>query len=949
MVAHTNDNQADGLDEVLTRFVNAYVQNEKTDIDEFVKQYPQHENQIRRRVEGLCEIDALFDSLVQADQSDFNDVVTEGILVGQKIGCFEIVEIIGRGGMGVVYRARDTKLDRTVAVKSIPPEMAGSSTARMRFRREAKLLASLNHPNIAVIHEIIEEEKSGYLILEYVPGQTLAQRIAREPLQLEEALSISQQVAEAVSAAHKKGVVHRDLKPGNIKITPEGRIKVLDFGLAKTYDRDGRSNETSTTHSGRVIGTPAYMSPEQARGEDTDHRTDIWSFGCILYQMLAGRLPFEGETATDTLAHIIEQRPDWEALPKQIPANIKTLLQLCLEKDPDKRLGDITEAVQEITETLSAPAQPLSVRLRRLAFTVIVTVVIVLSAVAVWFTMTNEAPINSKQNRLVVVPFKNLGPAEDEYFADGITDDIRTRLEAVSELSVISRWSAMQYKDKEVSTRQIAQELNIDYILEGTVHRQTSSDPNSSIKIRPQLIKVSDDKRVWANVYNSSMGGIFNLQSEVAKQVTQVLDITLPEREKTALELIPTDSTEAWNYYLQGNYNLSLSGDSRNSRDAREKFLRTAIGEWEKALTLDPNFTLAHIQLTHVFTLLYTNYTSSPEDIERAKEHVQAAERLDPNLPEVHRAWGAYYYPGKLDYDNALREYAIVLESRPHDDKALAWTGWAYESQGKFEQALVNLRSAYEFSPRFEPYPFSIGWIYELMDRYDKAESYYNQAIALDPDKPRGYYSKMLLYLRQGDTKKARQVQREFSQYPNIAEERVVMDTLVYIDVYERNYPAALDRLSSILVKWPDYYPAILRQAQICQYWKKEDIAKKYYAEVRVILERKVQEHPNNSKYQCELGIAYAGLGLKDKAILAGRKAKNEMPLSKDAQAGSRVIQNLALIYTMVGKYDEAIGQIEDLLSRPGPLSIPLLKLDPAWYPLYDHPRFKKLIEQGNN
>jgi serine/threonine protein kinase/Tfp pilus assembly protein PilF len=937
MATHSNNNPKDGLDEVLTRFVNAYVRDEKPDIDEFVKQYPKHENQIRRRVEGLCEIDAMFDSLVQADQSDFNGIVTEENLVGQKIGSFEIVEIIGRGGMGVVYRARDTKLDRTVAIKSIPPELAGSSAARIRFRREARLLASLNHPNIAVIHDIIEEEKSGYLILEYVPGQTLAQRLTREPLELEEALSIGRQVAEAVSAAHKKDVVHRDLKPGNIKITQEGRVKVLDFGLAKTYDKNARSNETAATHPGRVIGTPAYMSPEQARGEDTDHRTDIWSFGCILYQMLAGRLPFEGETATDTLARIIEQKPDWEALPKQIPANIRTMLQRCLEKDPDKRLGDITDAANQITETLNTPAQPLSIRLRRLAFTVIITVTIVLSAVAVWFALTNEVPINSKQNRLVVLPFRNLGPAEDEYFADGITDDIRTRLEAVRELSVIARWSAIQYKNREVSTMQIAQELNVDYILEGTVQRQASSDPNSSIRIRPQLIKVSDDKHVRLKVHDSNLSEIFNLQSDVAKQVAQALDITLLEREKAALESIPTNSMEAWNDYLQGNYDLS--------RDFQEKYLRKAIQMWEKAIALDPNFTLAHTQLSHVFTLLYFSFTNSPEDLEKAKEHVQAAERLDPNLPEVHQAWGHYYYQGKLDYDSALREYAIVLESRPHDEKALSWTGYVYKRQGKLEQALVNLRSAYEFSPRFEPYPFYIGWIYELMDRYEKSESYYNQAISLDPNKPRGYYSKMFLYLRQGDTKKARQVQKEFSQYPNVAGDHEIMNTLVYIDVYERKYQAALDRLSSILVNRPDDYPSTLRQAQIYQYLQKEDIAGKYYDEVRVILERKIQKDPNDAECQCELGTTYAGLGLKDKAILAGQKARKEVPTSKDAEAGSWVIENLARIYTMVGEYDKAIDQIEDLLSRPGPLSIPLLKLDPAWDPLRDHPRFKKLVD----
>jgi serine/threonine-protein kinase len=368
---------------------------------------------------------------------------------------------------------------------------------------------------------------------------------------------------------------------------------------------------------------------------------------------------------------------------------------------------------------------------------------------------------------------------------------------------------------------------------------------------------------------------------------------------------------------------------------------------WEKAITLDQKFTLAHTQLSHGYTLLYFHFTRRAEDIERAGEHAQAAENLEPNLPEVHLAWGHYYYQGLLDYERARKEYAIVLESWPHNDKALSWTGWAYKRQGKFVQALVNLKRAYEFSPRYEAYPFYIGWIYELMDKYDKAESYYNQAISLAPDKSRGYYSKILLYLRQGNTKKARQVQKEFSEYPNVAEDHDVMNTLVYIDVYERNYQAALDRLSSILVKWPDDYPDILQQAHIYQYWQKEDIARKHYAEVRAILERKTQEDPNDSKYQCELGIAYAGLGLKDKAIDAGEEAVAKLPISQDAEVGSWLIKHLALIYTMVGEYDKAIDQIAILLSIPSELSIPLLQLDPAWDPLRNHPRFQKLLESS--
>jgi len=357
MVEDRDDNKADILDEALTQFVNAYVRGEQPDIDEFVEQYPQYEAQIRRRVAGLSEIDALFDSLVKVDEIDFEDVAPECDLVGRKLGIFEIVKVIGRGGMGVVYLAHDTKLDRSVAVKSIPAKLADDSTARMRFHREAKLLASLNHPNIAVIYEIIEQDEDlSYLVLEYVPGESLAQRIAREPLKLEEALSIAQQIAEAVSAAHKKSIVHRDLKPGNIKIMPEGMVKVLDFGLAKTSIIQGTDIEITSTEPGHIIGTPAYMSPEQARGNPTDHRTDIWSFGCIIYQMLTGHPPFESDTATDTLARIIERQPDWELLPNETPENISVLLRLCLEKDPERRLGDIADAATEISETLSLSA-----------------------------------------------------------------------------------------------------------------------------------------------------------------------------------------------------------------------------------------------------------------------------------------------------------------------------------------------------------------------------------------------------------------------------------------------------------------------------------------------------------------------------------------------------------------------------------------------------------------
>jgi serine/threonine protein kinase/formylglycine-generating enzyme required for sulfatase activity/dienelactone hydrolase len=300
---------------------------------------------------------------VPEEQSSFSDVETQaaptaslnvfteklGGQIGRTIGSFEIVKIIGRGGMGVVYLAHDTKLDRSVAVKSMPVELQASPTAQTRFVCEAKVLASLSHPNIGVIHDIIEQtEGSAYLVLEYVPGETLAERITKGPLKLQEALTIALQIAEAVAAAHEHNVIHRDLKPGNIKITPDGRVKVLDFGLAKTVGSEPSEKPATVTQPGRVIGTPAYMSPEQARGKPTDKRSDIWSFGCVLYEMLTGRIPFEGETVSDTLVNILDHDPDWQFLPREVGPQVRKVLCKCLEKDPGSRYQSVSRICQDL-------------------------------------------------------------------------------------------------------------------------------------------------------------------------------------------------------------------------------------------------------------------------------------------------------------------------------------------------------------------------------------------------------------------------------------------------------------------------------------------------------------------------------------------------------------------------------------------------------------------------
>jgi len=884
--------------------------------------------------------------------ASFSDLV---LGPGSQIGRFRIEQELGRGAVGVVYLAHDTKLDRPVAIKSLPAEVMGNRMALSRWKREARLLASLNHPNIATIHEELEvAEGVGYLVLEYVPGQTLAERITKRPLKLEEALTIALQIAEAVSAAHEHDVIHRDLKPGNIKITPEGRVKVLDFGLAKTVGGEPSEKLSTTTEPGKIIGTPAYMSPEQARGQPVDHRSDIWSFGCVLYEMLTGKVPFKGETTSDTLANILKHDPNWQALPWTTPPKIQTLLQRCLEKDPQRRLQHISDAGIEIRETLNIPTTALSSisfksettaksKLRRTAMIIGAAVIIVLFGIAMWFISKKQIPPPSKEIRLVVLPFENLGSAEDEYFAAGITDAITARLANIHGLGVISRQSAMQYKKKEKSAKQIANELRVDYILEGTVQRERPSDPNSRVRIIPQLVRASNDTHVWAQAYDNDMSEVFRVQSDLAEQVAQALDITLVERERQALRSRPTENMEAYDYFLRGNQYFYRS-DLENDR-------KIAVQMYERAVELDPTFALAYAQISRCHAHMYwLHHDHTGERIWMARKAVDKALQIAPDLPETHLALGTYYYYGRLDYDHALEEFAIARKNLPNNGDLLSYIGFVQRRQGKFQGALANIKRASELDPLSNIITLTLGETFELIRNYSEAMRCYDRAISLTPDMPAPYVSKASLYLRwQGSTQKARAVLEEALK--NIKpEESSIINLLIDLDVYEGNYQKALDRLS---LKSEDidtqfsFVPKATRCANIYRHMSENEAARKYYDEARNVLEAKIQQQPDDARFHSALGIAYAGLGRKEDAIREGKIGVNLLPITKEAMRGCYRAADLARICVMVGEFDRAIDQIEYLLSIPGDLSIPLLRLDPVWAPLREHPRFKKLLAGG--
>jgi len=966
MANASNDDQARSFEKAVWQFLDARLRGTAPDLEELVRKYPEFEDQIRRKVREFQKVDSLFDTLVQPEASDLDTTASAYDLTGRTVGSFEIKEMIGRGGMGVVYLARDTKLDRSVAIKSMPIELQTNSTARMRFQREAKLLASLNHPNIAVIYDIIEQDgDSAYLVLEYIPGQTLTERIAHKPLKLEEALSIAQQIAAALQGAYEQGVIHRDVKPSNIKITPDGRVKVLDFGLAKATEMQAEKAQSTITQAGRIMGTPAYMSPEQARANPTDHRTDVWSFGCVLYEMLCGRLPFDGDTATDMLARVLEREPDWQALPPDTPVNIRVLLRRCLEKDPRRRLRDIGDASIEIDETLRPTAEPIATpssmllkpqltarhTLRAAATIVVAAFVIVLSVIAVQLVSKKEAPPSLKEIRLVVLPFENLGSTEDEYFANGITDEMITRLAGIRRLRVVPRYSAMQLKNTDMSMQQIAKELRVDYVLDGTIQREQASDANppadsnSPVRIRIQFTRAADNTLAWGHTYDDKdMKDILHLQSEVAVQVVRALELTLRESERLAIGTIPTENAQAYDYYLRGN-------EYSHRNLFHESDLRIAIRMYDKAVELDTKFALAYAQLSRAHLYMYfLFYDNIEKRLAMAKDALDKARELAPDLPDVRLALGQYYYHGNLDYDRALEQFEIARKRQPNNSEIMTFIGYVQRRQGKFEQAVVTFKEAAELDPRYARLAYHLGETFVLLGKYPEAEHYYERAISLAPDLPRSYAWKSQLYLLwEGKTEKARAVLAEAPQDIGSLDDHVIVLWSVLLDVFDEDYQGALARLSSGTLEafGTQFYfiPRAQLYAQIYGLMGKRQLEHTYYDSALSMLESKIREQPEDGRLRSALGIAYAGLGRKEDAIKEGKLGVKLLPVSKEAWRGLYRVEALAKIYAMVGEFDAAVEQIEFLLLRPGTLSIPLLRLDPAWQPLRNHPGFKQLVK----
>jgi len=876
-------------------------------------------------------------------------------MIDKTISHYKILERIGEGGMGIVYKAEDTKLKRLVALKFLPPTFVADPTTKERFIQEAQAASSLQHNNICTIHEIDQTtpapgelgEGQMYIVMDYYDGETLKLKIENGKLVIEEAIDYALQIAQGLKEAHLREVIHRDIKPANIIITNKNEAKILDFGLSKF------KGQTKITRTGSTLGTVAYMSPEQARGEEVDHRSDIWSLGVLFYEMISGQLPFKGEYEQTVIYSILNENPaPLTGLGSSESKELEQILQKCLEKDRSERYQHIDELVADLTRLKEHIKGPIKGTMEReksklslkkivpLGFVAVAILTVVVYLIYYYLIALKEKDAIQDRKMLVVLPFENLGPPEDEYFADGITEEITSRLAEISELGIIARTSALQYKNTNKTIDQIGEELGVDYLLEGTVRWEKQSDAESRVRVTPQLIRISDGTHIWTDRYDAVLAGIFKIQSDIAEQIAQALQITLIEPERRALRAVPTENLEAYDYYLRGNFYLSRSQIERDSR--------LALSMFEHAVHLDPKFALAYAKLSIIHSDVYWfHWDRSEERLVKAREAVDKAFKLNPNLSEAHMALGYLYYHGYLDYKNALEHFDIARKSQPNNAEIIAGIGYVQRRQGKFKQAVTSLIHAMEFDPRSVLITYNIGETYVLIRNYIAAESFLDQTIRLNPEYSHPYALKARVYLSwKGDLERARAVLDMYSQISGSTDDPDITYVQIMLHIFGLDYQSALDRLeeSSLESFSNQFFFATKTQlkAQLYGLMNQSDQEQIHYELAKKTLENLVRKDPDDTRYHSALGIAYAGLGLKEKALQEGNIAVNLLPVIKEAYRGTYRVIDLAHIYVIVGEHEKAIDQIEFLLSRPAMLSVNLLRLDPIWNPLKNSPRFQK-------
>jgi TolB-like protein/tetratricopeptide (TPR) repeat protein len=873
---------------------------------------------------------------------------------GSRLGPYEIVAPLGSGGMGEVYRARDGRLGRDVAIKVLPEAVARNPDRLARFQREARALAQLSHPAILSIFDFGTEGETTYAVTELLEGETLRERLGREQLSWRRAVEIATVLAEGLASAHGAGIVHRDLKPENIFLTRDGRVKILDFGLARIEPVQSGGMGTlslkpDSTLPGAVLGTVGYMAPEQVRGEPADVRSDIFALGCVLFEMLTGKRAFQRDTAAETMTAILKEPvPEVALSSNEVSSELDCIVGRCLEKNPSERFqssSDLAFSLREVAKPAIHAARTAPVARRRWPVAWMIAVLLVMAgAVLVWRWGTVGARSGSggpaEDERIAVLPFKNLGAPDDDYFVTGVTDEIMGRLASVRGLAVVSRTSASQYAGTTKSTRQIGSELGVKYLITGTVRRARGQDSTERVRITPELVRVADDTSVWAKIYEITMDGIFSVPSEIARAVVSKLGLTLLEHEPGSLEARPTGNTGAYQAFLRGRF------FARQPHFTLSTWL-SAVGDFERAVRLDPGFALAWAELSKAHSrLVYFLYDISPQRRARAQYALDRARELASGSPEVHFAAGYYHLWVERDPAAALDEFEAASRGMPNNVEVQGAKGELFRLHGDWQSAIKAFEVASSLSPLDGSAVVDVAETLWWMRRYPEAYEAADRGIALAPDQAWSYLTKVFnLWSWKGrdglaETRAALEFvpkDHEWAEWSWFAQEE-----------FEGRFAEAIRRMEANPEDWIrikiQAAPKALFAAALQMSLGETARSRKAFETARRLLEAEVRAIPEDARYHSSLGVACAGLGLSDEAVREGQRGVELLPVSKDAVYGIPYVIDLAHIYTLIGEPEKAVAQLEYLISRPGWISVPWLRMDPRWRPLQGNPSFEALL-----
>jgi len=875
-------------------------------------------------------------------------------LIGRTLGHYRIVDKIGEGGMGEVYRAHDERLDREVAVKVLHEAVAQDADRLARFEREAKAVAKLDHPNILAIHDFGTENGITYAVTELLDGHDLRHAIPASGMPWQKVVDIGAAIADGLAAAHGKGVVHRDLKPENVFLTADGRVKVLDFGLARVKEPVEEEAETATltpagTVAGTIMGTLGYMSPEQLRGEAADARSDIFALGCVLYEMLSGRTAFLRDSTAETTAAILKEEPQrLSSTDTVLPAELERTVHRCLEKSPDARYqsaSDLAFALRsmcadQVVRAVSSDEVETRPRRRLGSWMSVAIVTVVVASVAFWFYYRSgsvEEPAVNTLPRIAVLPFENLGLPEDEYFADGMTDEVRGRLFNLGGLEVIARYSSDQYRGSAKPLSQIAEELGARYLLTAKVRWQKAGDGSSRIRVSPELVEVQSDTApvaMWHDAFDATLADVFQVQADIATRVARALDVTLSADEKKVLESRPTDNLAAYDAFLRAEQIDREGAGTMPSRSSKRAEL------YKKAVALDPEFALAWAKLA----ILETDNWAF-EDVQRVETVRQAAERaleIDPSLPEARRAMAAYLLVVENNMEGADEQIALGLEIAPNNPELRAWQ--VSNSQLPFGDRLRYWERAAELDPLSWRAALTAGWGFLFARRYRQAQDWTDRAISLAAStNVESVTIRAMVFLAQGDLEGAKTFVRGAAERVDVTE--LVASLATYYELYwvlDDEWQELLFRLGpeafggnsgarSLAFAHTHYL-----RGEWDQMVAEAENARAKYA-------RKLESLPDSFFANLRLGLALAYLGRGDEALAHCRRALELVPDNYYFQPYFQL--QLVRVHLILGQPEAALDLLEPLLEVPFYLSPGWLSIDPLFDPLRDDPRFQALLE----